>query len=175
MADNGLCDNCATKIADMVWGAALDDETANLLYALGAVLCDRDARVAATNRGLARARARGVQLGRPGSRVPAEILTRVRVEQAAGRSLRAIARGLTADGVPTTQGGKAWHDSTLRYLLKRAGDEPIVSAKDVRKQLVVQTGFDVEDAAYERLVTQVREAQARAQAAHMVSVQRGSE
>lgn len=57
----------------------------------------------------------GQRLGRP---VTLEDATRARIasERAAGKSLRAIAEGLTADEVPTARGGK-WHASTVKAVL----------------------------------------------------------
>lgn len=57
--------------------------------------------------------------GRPTS-LPASVVHRVRLEYAHGRSLGAIARGLTADSVPTAHGGRRWWPSTVRAVLLRA-------------------------------------------------------
>jgi Recombinase len=38
-------------------------------------------------------------------------------ERNAGLSLRAIADGLTRDGIATAHGGRAWHASTVRKVL----------------------------------------------------------
>ena len=46
-----------------------------------------------------------------------EVLDRIATERASGRSLRAIAEGLTADGVPTSRGG-SWHASTVASVLR---------------------------------------------------------
>ena len=68
---------------------------------------------------LAAAKAAGTILGRP-SGIPADILSRIKREVAEGRPLRAIARGLNEDGVPTAQGGKKWYASTIkRVTMKR--------------------------------------------------------
>ena len=56
--------------------------------------------------------ARGVRLGGPVT-LPAEIRARIASERADGRTLRAIAAGLVADGIPTARGG-AWHAGTVR-------------------------------------------------------------
>lgn len=66
-----------------------------------------------TRDALAAKRAQGVVLGRP-RELPAVVLDRIRSERAAGRSLRAIAAGLTDDGVPTARGGAAWSSSTVQ-------------------------------------------------------------
>jgi DNA invertase Pin-like site-specific DNA recombinase len=66
-----------------------------------------------TRDALAAKRAQGVVLGRP-RELPAVVLDRIREERATGRSLRAIADGLTADGVPTARGGAAWSSSTVQ-------------------------------------------------------------
>jgi hypothetical protein len=59
---------------------------------------------------------------RPGRRaaVAPSVVKRVRVEHAAGRSLGEIARELTADKVPTAQGGRQWWPSTVRAVILRA-------------------------------------------------------
>lgn len=69
-----------------------------------------------TKSALAVRRAQGVKLGRPRT-MDDEIVERIRLEREAGASLRAIADGLTADEVPTAQGGARWHASTVRAVL----------------------------------------------------------
>lgn len=61
-----------------------------------------------TRDALAARKAEGMQLGRP-TEVPDEVLVRIMTEAAEGRSLRAIARGLMADGIPTGSGKATWH------------------------------------------------------------------
>ena len=68
-----------------------------------------------TKDGLAARRAAGVRLGRPVSLDPA-IRARIRDERAAGRSFRAIAELLNAEGVPTAQGGSQWWPKTVRQV-----------------------------------------------------------
>lgn len=70
---------------------------------------------------LALKKAAGVQLGRR-SGISADVLSRMRVERAAGWSFERIARGLNDDGVPTAQGGARWYHSTVRKVL--GGDAP---------------------------------------------------
>lgn len=75
-------------------------------------------RSAAIRRGMAAAKAEGrVPTGRP-SRLPAEVRARIRLEHEQDRSLRAIAAGLNADGVPTGQGGRTWWASTVQAVLR---------------------------------------------------------
>jgi len=57
--------------------------------------------------------------GRPPS-LPEPVVDRVRRENARGRTLGEIARGLTADGVSTAHGGRRWWPSTVRAVLLRA-------------------------------------------------------
>ena len=58
----------------------------------------------------------GVDLG-PKSKIPEEVLERIRDMRAKGVSYHEIARQLNADGVPTALGGSQWHGSTIRKVL----------------------------------------------------------
>jgi DNA invertase Pin-like site-specific DNA recombinase len=69
-----------------------------------------------TREGLAAKRAAGVRLGRPRN-IATDVVERIVSERAAGRTLTAIAEGLTSDGVPTAQGGARWHASTVRAVV----------------------------------------------------------
>ena len=71
-----------------------------------------------TKEALEQRKREGVTLGRP-QRQPVEIVERVALERSEGKSLRAIAEGLTRDGIPTSQGGKAWHASSIAKVLAR--------------------------------------------------------
>jgi DNA invertase Pin-like site-specific DNA recombinase len=68
-----------------------------------------------TRDALAAAKARGIQIGRPPA-LPDEVRRRIISERAAGRTLRAIAEGLEADGTPTAHGG-TWAAATVRRVL----------------------------------------------------------
>ena len=69
-----------------------------------------------TREALEAAKRRGTRLGRP--RILAdEIVARIRAERASGNTLQAIADGLNEDEVPTAQGGRQWHPSTVRAVL----------------------------------------------------------
>ncbi len=70
-----------------------------------------------TREALAVKRAQGVRLGRP-SVLPAAVVVRIVDEHHAGRSLRAIAAGLTANGVPTARGGATWSSSSVQSVLR---------------------------------------------------------
>lgn len=58
----------------------------------------------------------GRPLGRP-VQMSEEIRARIVSEHKAGQSVSAIARRLTAEGVPTAQDGRAWYPSTVRAAL----------------------------------------------------------
>jgi DNA invertase Pin-like site-specific DNA recombinase len=68
-----------------------------------------------TKEALAARRAAGVRLGRP-MRTPSETVRRIVDDRANGLTLKAIAEGLTADGIPTVHGG-LWHPATVRAVL----------------------------------------------------------
>jgi DNA invertase Pin-like site-specific DNA recombinase len=70
-----------------------------------------------TREALAIKKAQGVQLGRPAI-LPRPVVERIVEARAAGDSLRTIAAGLTADAVPTAQGGMTWHASTIKAVLE---------------------------------------------------------
>ena len=70
-----------------------------------------------TKDGLAARKASGVRLGRPSS-IPTEITKRIVRERTEGRSMRLIAEGLTADGVPTARGGAQWKVPTIQSVLR---------------------------------------------------------
>ena len=59
---------------------------------------------------------RGFKLGRP-VEMSEEVRARIVAEREAGATCSAIARRLTAEGVPTAQDGKRWYPSTVRAAL----------------------------------------------------------
>jgi hypothetical protein len=61
--------------------------------------------------------------GRPPS-LPQHVVDRIRLENAGGQTLGEIARGLTADGVPTAHRGRRWWPSTVRAVLLRGSGRP---------------------------------------------------
>lgn len=69
-----------------------------------------------TRDALAERRAAGVVLGRPRV-LPVDVVARIVSEHRAGLSMRRIAGGLTADGVPTARGGAAWSSSSVQAVL----------------------------------------------------------
>src|SRR4051812_5921671 len=75
-----------------------------------------------TKEALAAKKAQGVQLGRPRS-LDAKVAKRIVRERRKGATLSAIAERLNADRVPTAQGGKRWHPSTIRAVLSYATRE----------------------------------------------------
>jgi DNA invertase Pin-like site-specific DNA recombinase len=68
----------------------------------------------------AEAQGRVFRIGRDAA-VPAEIVAAMVGQYRSGATLSAIADRLTADGVPTSQGGRRWYPSTVRGVLRRAG------------------------------------------------------
>ncbi len=69
-----------------------------------------------TKAALAQKAAQGFKLGRP-VEMSEETRNRIVAERKAGKSVSAIARDLTAEGVPTAQDGRAWYPSTVRAAL----------------------------------------------------------
>src|SRR5665213_1327213 len=78
---------------------------------------------ARTTDALAARRAAGVVLGRPVV-LPAALGARVRAERSAGRTFRAIADALNAEGVPTAHGGQRWYPSTVRGAARVGAELP---------------------------------------------------
>jgi DNA invertase Pin-like site-specific DNA recombinase len=70
-----------------------------------------------TRDALAQRKAEGVRLGRPSS-IPARVVARIVADRSAGTSLPKIADALTAESVPTAQGGVRWYPSTVAKVLK---------------------------------------------------------
>lgn len=70
-----------------------------------------------TKDALAAKKAAGVKLGRP-RQLPVDVVDRIVHAKAAGGTLAGIARDLTAEGVPTAQGGKRWYASTVAAVLR---------------------------------------------------------
>lgn len=72
-------------------------------------------------------KADGQRLGRP---IELDDKTRARIasERAEGRTLQAIAEGLTADEVPTARGGK-WYPATIRRVLESVALDTVAAEK----------------------------------------------
>jgi DNA invertase Pin-like site-specific DNA recombinase len=70
-----------------------------------------------TKDALAVKKAQGVRLGRPRI-IPEKVRSRIRRMHSHGRSLSAIAGALNAEAVPRAHGGRAWHASTVRAVLR---------------------------------------------------------
>jgi DNA invertase Pin-like site-specific DNA recombinase len=71
-----------------------------------------------TREALTLKRSQGVRLGRP-STMSQYAIDRITRDRKAGKSLAAIANGLNVDRIPTAQGGRRWHPTTIRYTLNR--------------------------------------------------------
>jgi DNA invertase Pin-like site-specific DNA recombinase len=107
------------------WGILFGDMDVDTSTAVGKMQLSMFASVARferdriserTREALAVKRARGVRLGRPSNLSP-DVIERIVAERDSGSSLRAIAAGLSRDGVATAQGGRAWYASTVRKVL----------------------------------------------------------
>jgi len=74
-------------------------------------------------------RARGLRAGEP-PRLPDDVRRRIGSEAAEGRTLRAIAEALEADGIPPLRGCR-WHPSTVRHVARSiALDGALAEARD---------------------------------------------
>ena len=107
------------------WGIVLGDMDIDTSTAAGKMQLsvsatfakyERDRIAERTREALAVKREQGIRLGRPPA-LPTEVVGRIVAERAAGASLRAIADGLTRDGIATAQGGQSWHASTVSKVL----------------------------------------------------------
>ncbi len=67
-----------------------------------------------TRKGLAAARARGVNTGRPAVKDVPALKDRIVAMRAEGMTLQAIADQLNAEGVPTVRGGERWRPSSVQ-------------------------------------------------------------
>jgi len=83
----------------------------------GAAVYERRLISARTRDALAEKRAAGVRLGRPAA-LPADVVSRIVADRAAGLSMPAIARNLTDEQVPTAQAGARWYPSTIAAVLR---------------------------------------------------------
>jgi DNA invertase Pin-like site-specific DNA recombinase len=72
-----------------------------------------------TKDALAVKRRQGTRLGRP-ERVSGVVVVRIQAERERSMTLAAIASGLNADAIPTSQGGANWYASTVRAVLLSA-------------------------------------------------------
>lgn len=88
--------------------------TAHVLAA--AAEYERDLIGVRTREGMDQRRAQGVHVGRPPA-LDEYLVARIMGERAAGGTLKAIAEGLTSDGVATARGRGAWSTSTIQGVL----------------------------------------------------------
>lgn len=70
-----------------------------------------------TSEGLQEAKRKGTRLGRPVT-IPQPVRERIAAERDEGHSLKAIAAGLSRDGVPRAGGGEGWWPSTVQSVLR---------------------------------------------------------
>lgn len=89
--------------------------TSNVLAA--AAQYERDLIGVRTSEGMRQRQAEGVRMGRP-SGLDTVTVQRIMDAREAGQSLNAIAHELTAEGVPTAQGGLRWYAGTVRKVLQ---------------------------------------------------------
>ena len=99
-------------------------------------LQDKNARNASvsirTKQGLARAKANGVQLGRP-KQIANKIVADIIEARTNGQTFASIAADLNAAGKVTVS-GKAWNEAIVRLTIKRNGGDPRPAARGPRKK-----------------------------------------
>ena len=99
-------------------------------------LQDKNARNASvsirTKQGLARAKANGVQLGRP-KQIANKIVADIIEARTNGQTFESIAADLNAAGIVTVS-GKAWNEAIVRLTIKRNGGDPRPAARGPRKK-----------------------------------------
>ncbi len=95
-------------------------ETLRMVWGTRLIPVDELERFVAARR--QKAQAEALPPARPGRKaaLPPEVVARIRDEHLKGKSLGEIARGLDADGVRTSQGGRRWWSSTVRTVLARS-------------------------------------------------------
>ena len=81
-----------------------------------------------TKEALAVRRDAGMRLGKPPSIDP-DVARRIRLERAAGATLRQIAEGLNANDVPTARGGSKWRPSSIEAVVR---SEPLIGRVEFR-------------------------------------------
>jgi hypothetical protein len=96
-------------------------ETVEMPWGTKLVPVDELERLIAERRRPARSRGDSAKRGRPRV-LPPDLVERIHVERAAGRSLRQIAGDLNASRTPTGHGGAQWWPSTVLSVLRRASE-----------------------------------------------------
>jgi DNA invertase Pin-like site-specific DNA recombinase len=95
----------------------------------GVAELERDLIRQRTRDALAALKARGVRLGRPHG-IPDDVMVRVLAERGTGATLRTIADGLNADGIPTPA-GSTWYAATVSRVLNSAALDNEAAARRV--------------------------------------------
>ena len=120
---------------DQVWSLVVLEEAVDTSTASGRLVAnvlmsvaqwERETIGERTKAALAQLKSKGVKLGAP-VLLDEGVRQRIADERADGRSLRAIADGLTADGVPTARGGR-WHASTIKAVLASVETTAVATA-----------------------------------------------
>lgn len=114
----GAAEESAWQVATVDNGVLNEEKDGLSIHVRGAV-AEHERRLIGkrTRDALAALKAQGVTLG-AAPQIPDEIGRRIHAEHAAGRSMRTIAAGLTAEGVPTARGGSAWSHASVQAVLR---------------------------------------------------------
>jgi len=96
-----------------LWAVAVQDAPDAAAMLATVVQMERGIISTSTRAALADRKRQGMQLGQP-TKLPTAVLERITRELADGRSLRAVARGLETDGIPTATGRANWSAQQVR-------------------------------------------------------------
>ncbi|MCW2767954.1 MAG: Resolvase domain protein [Nocardioides sp.] len=109
----------AWSIVVLDLGMDLSTPSGKAMYNMLATFAEleRDMIRSRTRDGMAVARAKGKQIGRP-SGIPTDVRRRIVTERESGASFASIALGLSADGILTPTGRPTWDESVVRRAYK---------------------------------------------------------
>lgn len=113
-------DKCGYSVVALDTGLDTSTPAGRMVFQMLGVAAEYERAITSdrTKKALARARAKGTQLGRR-TNLPGDVVRRITAERASGCTLAAIADGLNSDRVATGQGGARWYPATVSKVLSR--------------------------------------------------------